>query len=780
MSRVRIRILVLCLALIFGLLVGSVPQTIAQGNSYMVQSGDTLFSIAMRYNTTPELLMAFNGLFSPTIYIGQLLTVPSAPTGAAPAPTGAAPAPAASSGTVVVQEGDTLFSLATRHGMTVAKLKALNGLTTDYIYIGQVLKVSGNAAPPAPVPPASSDTIVVQEGDTLFSIATRHGMTVANLKALNGLSTDYIDIGQVLKLSGNAAPAAAAPPPMPAASRTYIVQPNDTLYSIAVRHGSSVFALKKINGLVDDHIYVGQVLNLSGNTTAPAVPTPAPAPVVPAPAPSSASGTYVVQPGDTLFRIALGHNTTVAALKALNGLTSDHIYAGQILKISGHVEATQPPSPPNAPPPPKHEQHHEPRHGEDYIVQVGDTLSLIATRYKTTVGALMKANRLTSDTILIGQSLFIPGRGKGRHAPRAHHPGTYYTVQGGDTLSHIAAKYRVSLGALAQVNNLRSNNWIYIGQRLLIPKGEHAPAPPPAVVPPTVPNKDYYHIVRPGETLSQIAWHYKTSVDAIVKANHLKNANELFIGQRLYISGYHPPAAKPHPKPAPVATAIPATHPPATATRASRATPTPIPATYPPATATTARVASSVTAIPPTYPRATATTARVASSATAIPATALPAPPATSTAVRLAPSATASVDTASEPPYVPPASEQPPVVEPEPTAARSAARQAVWTAQVFTDECGTEDTRHFTSAVRVNVEGREDQEVDLFVYPIQESNFITWGKTGSKPVLGPFGVEFAPLGAGNYAVSVPGVGFSPSFYVDGDCIAHINFGLGGP
>ena len=71
--------------------------------------------------------------------------------------------------------------------------------------------------------------------------------------------------------------------------------------------------LKKFNGLVDDHIYPGQVLNVSNNTRQPA-------PAVPAPAPSSPSASYVVQPGDTLFRIALGHHTTVAALKRVKWL----------------------------------------------------------------------------------------------------------------------------------------------------------------------------------------------------------------------------------------------------------------------------------------------------------------------------------------------------------------------------------------------------------------------------------------------------------------------------
>ena len=99
----------------------------------------------------------------------------------------------------------------------------------------------------------------------------------------------------------------------------------------------------------------------------------------------------------------------------------------------------------------RHEEHHPPRHGEYYIVQVGDTLSLIATRYKTTVGALMRANRLTSDIILIGQSLVIPGQGRHGGPPPPHQTATYYTVQGGDTLSQIAAKYNVSLGALAQL-----------------------------------------------------------------------------------------------------------------------------------------------------------------------------------------------------------------------------------------------------------------------------------------------------------------------------------------
>ncbi len=119
---------------------------------------------------------------------------------------------------------------------------------------------------------------------------------------------------------------------------THIVRPGETLFSIARRHGTTVAALKAANGLRSTLIYTGQRLVIPRGRTA---------------ASRSAGGSvYVVRRGDTLFSIARRHGTTVAALKAANGLRSTLIYAGQRLVI--------PPSSPSSSPT-------TPRRGEKWI-----------------------------------------------------------------------------------------------------------------------------------------------------------------------------------------------------------------------------------------------------------------------------------------------------------------------------------------------------------------------------------------------------------------------------
>lgn len=146
--------------------------------------------------------------------------------------------------------------------------------------------------------------------------------------------------------------------PVASADSTYIVQPGDNLFRIALRHGLTTQELAQANNIINpDAIYAGQVLVIpeKGATNPPDGP---PASPPPSPAPVTGATTYTVQYGDTLFRIALRHGLSTYTLAQANGITNpSFIYAGQVLTIpSGNTGNNPPPSPspsPPAPPPPQ-------------------------------------------------------------------------------------------------------------------------------------------------------------------------------------------------------------------------------------------------------------------------------------------------------------------------------------------------------------------------------------------------------------------------------------------
>lgn len=152
---------------------------------------------------------------------------------------------------------------------------------------------------------------VVQPGDTLSAIARRYNTTVSALISYNGLTSTTIYVGQRILIPGG-----GTPTPGPVYPISYVVQRGDTLYSIARRYDTTVAALKQVNNLVSDSIYVGQRLTISVATD-----------------PSMPMITHVVARGETLFSIARRYNVTVAAIQASNGLVGTTIYVGQQLLI---------------------------------------------------------------------------------------------------------------------------------------------------------------------------------------------------------------------------------------------------------------------------------------------------------------------------------------------------------------------------------------------------------------------------------------------------------------
>ena len=149
----------------------------------------------------------------------------------------------------VVRSGDTLWLLAQRFGTTVDAMKSLNGLASDDLRIGQVLKI-----PKAQSSGASYFEYVVRPGDTLWLLAQRYNTTVDAIRNLNGLANNDLSIGQILKI-----PSAGA---SPAPYFEYTVRSGDSLWKLAQRFGTTVDAIKNLNGLRNDNLSIGQVLRI--------------------------------------------------------------------------------------------------------------------------------------------------------------------------------------------------------------------------------------------------------------------------------------------------------------------------------------------------------------------------------------------------------------------------------------------------------------------------------------------------------------------------------------
>jgi LysM repeat protein len=215
---------------------------------------------------------------------------------------------------------------------------------------------------------------------------------------------------------------------------------------------------------------------------------------------------YTVQAGDTLFSIAQRYGTSVDAIMAANGLSSDVLYAGQPLYIpaSGDQGYTAPAASEPAIPT------GEPSGGNIHVVGGGETLFRIALNYGTTVEALASTNGIPYPYVIYpGQQLIIsPGEGYPVPVPNEY-PGYAYPPQGEPA------------GEFYQPSPYPSQQ----------PEPDYYPAPNEGMAPGMVGT----HTVAPGETLHSIAQRYGTTAEAVAQANGLMNPNQIYVGQVLFL-----------------------------------------------------------------------------------------------------------------------------------------------------------------------------------------------------------------------------------------------------
>jgi len=235
-------------------------------STYKVKSGDTLGKIAQRHGVKLATLRSTNNIHGSTIRSGQVLTIPGSSNSTQSRPASTKSATKSASAKYTVKSGDTLGSIAQRHGVATASLRSANNIKGSTIRKGQVLSIPGSstsapsrAAPKKSAPPSK---YTVRSGDTLGSIAQRHGVRLASLKSANNMNGSNIRSGQVLVIPNGNYSSTSSSSKSSNNTISYRVKKGDSLWEIASKHSVSVASVKKWNNLKSNNVKPGDKLTI--------------------------------------------------------------------------------------------------------------------------------------------------------------------------------------------------------------------------------------------------------------------------------------------------------------------------------------------------------------------------------------------------------------------------------------------------------------------------------------------------------------------------------------
>ena len=382
----------------------SAADLTATYDSYVVQHGDTLYSLAQRFNTTVDALAQANSIQEPgRLAAGQSILVP----------TGAS----SYVDVYVIQPGDTLFSIAKRYNTSIGLLQGLNGVVDGrHIVAGKTLLVPS-------VNQAALQIHLVAPEDSLFSIARRYNTAVSVLMSLNGIA-DARDLQEGASI--------LVPKIDETKYEVYEVAAGDSLYSVSRRFATTEGALITLNGLSGPlDLALGQTILV------PRID-------------ETKYEVYEIKSGDNLFGISRRYNTTVAQLRALNGISGGaDMTVGRSILVP-RVDETL---------------------FDSIVVQSGDSLFTIAQRHAVSMAVLQTLNGIAEPRdIRIGQSILVP---KLENAALE-----IYVVGRGDNLTKIAESYGTSVEFLQLLNGIADPSLLQLDEILLVPVATHAAVRP--------------------------------------------------------------------------------------------------------------------------------------------------------------------------------------------------------------------------------------------------------------------------------------------------------------
>ncbi|WP_425917678.1 LysM peptidoglycan-binding domain-containing protein [Acinetobacter sp. TSRC1-2] len=390
-------------------------------------------------------------------------------------------------------------------------------------------------------PKGKRSTYTVLPGDTLAVIAMKNGLNwrdVAKWNQIDPNSALYVGTSIYLYDAKPQNTETSASNKSKTQPESYVVQANDSLTGVASQFGMSVKQLADYNNLsVSSGLRVGQKLSLK--ETAQSNSDTAETKISNAKSNAKVkTKSYVVKRGEYLKLIADRYALSNQELADLTkGLTAgSSLMVGQKINVPLQEAEIKVET--------KQEEKAtavkvetatvEPSYiTESYRVQRGDTLSSIAAQSKISLTELAQLNKLSNSSGLqVGQTLKIPA---GSNVPES------YTVQSGDSLSAISAKYNLGMDYIANINGINRNTGLRVGQRLKLSGEEAAQDKVEAKIEKVSFEKQPdTHTVKSGETLSSIAKKYHLQLDYLSALNGLTRTSSLRSGQRLKIEGELP------------------------------------------------------------------------------------------------------------------------------------------------------------------------------------------------------------------------------------------------
>ncbi len=208
-----------------------------------------------------------------------------------------------------------------------------------------------------------NNTYIVKKNDNLYDIAKNNNTTVGIIKALNNLTSNILQVGQVLLL-----PVAKVEQSNINDYLIYTIKPGDNLYNIAKNYNITLDELINFNEQGTTLLHIGDqlLIPISNNKT------------------TNKNIQYIIKPGDTLYNIAKRYNTTVDEIKRVNNFNTNMLKIGDVIFLPGTSSY------------------------KTYVIRTNDSLENIAARFNTTVEEIMRINNLLTDDVTIGQILLIP------------------------------------------------------------------------------------------------------------------------------------------------------------------------------------------------------------------------------------------------------------------------------------------------------------------------------------------------------------------------------------